>query len=419
MSETRRGNQQKHCLDDSKEVMPSDLHAKQSRDLISKHQNLGAVPRKDGRANVQKSLQQDLSRGGERISNHGLLDRNVQSETTTRDKLQAIPCLGGKSNLQLHGSATASMSNKGTRVGVATDVSNGEFSKVPRESNKSDNLDGAQNCRLKPPISNGVSGRDPEGAPSSPARRESGQIMKEAKDLKHTADNLKNKGMDLESNSLYINAALKFLKAASLLELSNGENARHGEITQSMTVYTDTAKLCEYCAHTYERNKEMAAAALAYKCMGVAHMRVVHSKNVFINRDQHELQMAFQSAPSGESPSSSASDVDNLNNHALMDRSSANPGKVAGSPQVPADHVIAARHRALYARVLQYTRDSIAALEAFKRSENAFAVANASLDDASRESAGIPAVKRVMDFHFNDIDMLLHLVKLAMDAMSH
>ncbi|XP_057866424.2 cysteine-tryptophan domain-containing zinc finger protein 7 [Cryptomeria japonica] len=424
LGEMRRGNQLKHGLDDNTEAMPSDLHAKQNRDFTSKHQNLGVVPRKDGKANMQKSLQHDLSRGGERLSNHGLSDRNVQSETTTRDKLQAVPFLGDKPNLQGHGSATVCMSNRGTRAeGVATDVSYGEFSKVPRESSKADNLSGSLNCRLKPPTSNGVSGRDPEGALSSPVRRESGQTvsscMKEAKDLKHMADNLKSKGMDRDSTSLYFNAALKFLKAASLMELCNVENARHGEITQSMSVYTDTAKLCEFCAHTYERNKEMAAAALAYKCMGVAHMRVVHSKNLFISRDQHDLQMAFQSAPSGDSPSSSASDVDNLNNHALMDRSAANPGKVAGSPQVPADHVIAARHRAVYARVLQYTRDTIAAVEAFKKSENAFSVANGSLDDASHESAGISAVKRVMDFHFNDIDTLLHLVKRAMDEMSH
>ncbi|KAH9328389.1 hypothetical protein KI387_000497 [Taxus chinensis] len=426
LGEGRSGNQLKHGLDDCTEAPPSDFNTKQNRDLISKHQNSGAVPRKDGKANLQKSLQQDLSRVGERGSNHGLSDRKVQSETASiRDKLQAVPCFGDKPNLQGHGSAAGCMSKKGARVeGVGTDVSYGEVSKVPRESNKADNLNGMLSCRLKPPVSNGVSGRDAEGVLSSPVKREHGQAsasncMKEAKDLKHAGDNMKNKGMELESTGLYFNAALKFLKGASLLEPCNAENARHGEITQSMTVYTETAKLFEYCAVTYERIKEMAAAALAYKCMGVAYMRVVMSKHLCVSRDRHELQTAFHNAPPGDSPSSSASDVDNLNNHALMDKSSANLGKVVGSPQVAGDHVIVARHRPLYARVLQYTNDSIAAVEAFRKSECAFVAANGSLDDANSESAGISAVKRVMDFNFHDIDTLPHLVKLAMEAISH
>lgn len=50
---------------------------------------------------------------------------------------------------------------------------------------------------------------------------------------------------------------------------------------------------------TYERNKEMAGAALAYKCMGVAHMRVVLSKNLCLTGDWQELHAAFQNATLG------------------------------------------------------------------------------------------------------------------------
>lgn len=57
--------------------------------------------------------------------------------------------------------------------------------------------------------------------------------------------------------------------------------------------------LYRYCASTYERNKEMAAAALAYKCMGVTHMRIVASKTSGLTGDWHELHAAFQKAQLG------------------------------------------------------------------------------------------------------------------------
>jgi hypothetical protein len=52
-------------------------------------------------------------------------------------------------------------------------------------------------------------------------------------------------GSDHEITGLYFQAALKFLHGASLLEPYNADNAKHGEITQAMKVYTDTAKLFE------------------------------------------------------------------------------------------------------------------------------------------------------------------------------
>jgi hypothetical protein len=43
----------------------------------------------------------------------------------------------------------------------------------------------------------------------------------------------------------------------------------------------------------------MAAAALAYKCMEVAYMRVVYFSHTSASRDRHELQTALQMVPPG------------------------------------------------------------------------------------------------------------------------
>lgn len=57
--------------------------------------------------------------------------------------------------------------------------------------------------------------------------------------------------------------------------------------------------ICRFCAHEYEKIKDMAAAALAYKCMEVAYMKVIYSSHNNAIRDRHELQSALQMAPSG------------------------------------------------------------------------------------------------------------------------
>lgn len=53
------------------------------------------------------------------------------------------------------------------------------------------------------------------------------------------------------------------------------------------------------CAHKYDRCQEMVSAALAYKCMEVAYMRLVYCKHSSINRDRHELQSALQMVSQG------------------------------------------------------------------------------------------------------------------------
>lgn len=56
---------------------------------------------------------------------------------------------------------------------------------------------------------------------------------------------------------------------------------------------------CRDCAHEYEKRQEMAAAALAYKCMEVAYMRIVYCKNSSTNRDRQDLQTSLQMVPQG------------------------------------------------------------------------------------------------------------------------
>ena len=52
-------------------------------------------------------------------------------------------------------------------------------------------------------------------------------------------------GSDLEITGRYFQTTLKFLHGASLLEPCNSDNAKHGETTQAMKVYTYNVRLCE------------------------------------------------------------------------------------------------------------------------------------------------------------------------------
>lgn len=54
-----------------------------------------------------------------------------------------------------------------------------------------------------------------------------------------------------------------------------------------------------FCAHEFEKIKDMATAALAYKCVEVAYLRVVYSSHNTASRDRHELQTALQMVPPG------------------------------------------------------------------------------------------------------------------------
>ncbi|KAF5462526.1 hypothetical protein F2P56_018527 [Juglans regia] len=278
--------------------------------------------------------------------------------------------------------------------------------KVQKQVRKADSQNGTQHISSRHPTPNGQKARELD-APS-PARRDSSSsaatnALKEAKDLKHLADRLKNSGSNLESTELYFEAALKFLYGASLLE------------SGAKQVYSSTAKLCEFCAHEYEKLKNMAAAALAYKCMEVAYMRVIYFSHAIASRDRHELQTALQMVPPGESPSSSASDLDNLNNPTTLDK--VNLAKGVNSPQVAGNHVIAARSRPNFTRLLSFAQDVNFAMEASRKSRIAFAAANVSLSE-TKYAESISSIKRALDFNFQDVEGLLRLVRLAMEAIS-
>ncbi|XP_042475090.1 cysteine-tryptophan domain-containing zinc finger protein 7-like isoform X2 [Macadamia integrifolia] len=367
---------------------------------------------KDGKSTSQQNLL--LDRDGEKSSSRFLPDRIDKMDVALRrGKSQFFPHSGDKQDTQsrcprpMPGSASDVLPVDASGGGV------GDALKVSSHTGKLDNHNGACHSNLRHPTPNGLGVRDLNSlnAPSPARRDSSGQAaaniaLKEAKDLKHTADRLKDPGLDLERTRLYFEAVLKFLHAASLFEPFTNE------ITRSTSVYSETARLCGFCAHEYERLKEMAAAAMAYKCMEVAHMKVIYSKHFTASKDQIELQNALKVVPPGESPSSSASDVDNLNNQAAVDKVVVT--KDNNSSQVAGSHVIIARNRPTFERLLGFTRDVTSAMEASRKSHNAFAAANASLEESGHREA----VRRVLDFSFHDVDGLLRLARLAMEVIS-
>ncbi|KAI3975649.1 hypothetical protein MKX01_023075 [Papaver californicum] len=243
-----------------------------------------------------------------------------------------------------------------------------------------------------------------------PSSQAAVNAIKEAKDLKHTADRLMKLGQELESAEIYFQACLKFLRGSSLLEHCNTESTKRGDMNYMIEMYSSTAKLWDYVAHAYEKLNVMAAAALAYKCTEVAYMKVIYSKNLIVHKDRHELQEALKLVPPGESPSSSSSGVDNLNNQVTLDKVAL--AKADGS-QITTNHVIVAQNHPKFVRVLNFAENVNNAMEASRKSQNALALvaANAGAEVMS-------SVKSVIDFTFHDIDGLLHLVRLAMETIS-
>ncbi|XP_073052227.1 LOW QUALITY PROTEIN: cysteine-tryptophan domain-containing zinc finger protein 3-like [Primulina eburnea] len=286
---------------------------------------------------------------------------------------------------------------------------NGDALKASRQSKKRENQNDQPSSSRNPKLHKA---RDAEVP--SPVRRDSNSqaannALKEAKDLKHLADRLKHSGSG-ESNGLYFEASLKFLHAASLLESGSTEGSKHNDV-HSMNIYSSTAKLCEFCAHEYEKSKDMATAALAYKCTEVAYMRVVYSSHSRAGRDRNDLQTSLQIFPPGDSPSSSASDVDNLN-HASTDNST-------GLTKVgePGSHVITSQNRSGFLRLLNFAQDITFALEASRKSRNAYAAASSKLGETLHKD-GITSLKKALDFNFQDVQGLLRLVRVSMEVIN-
>ncbi|KAI4341700.1 hypothetical protein MLD38_026393 [Melastoma candidum] len=254
----------------------------------------------------------------------------------------------------------------------------------------------------------------------SPIRKDSSnqdanKVIKEGADLKHMADRLKNTDSSLGRTELYFQAVLKFLSGASLLESSKMDGSKQNDTMLSSTqVYASTAKLCEYCAHEYEKCKDVASAALAYKCMEVAYMKVVYSSSNTAGRDRVDLQKTFKINPAGESPSSSVSDLDNVNNSAAMEKSAPKCGR---SPNVSQSQSIIAQNREQLIRLFNFSHNVTNAMEASRRSHIAFTAASARAGD-THYVEGISCIRRALDFNFHDVQGLVGLVRLASETIN-
>ncbi|OVA04331.1 zinc finger protein [Macleaya cordata] len=363
---------------------------------------------KDGKSSSKQKLLQ--IRESEEPSNKFVSDRIDHLETAPKKgKSKSLSYSGDKQEILAHPHRPTAGKLKGSGSDILPVDASGC---IPM---KLDNQNGAYHSSSRQSTSSGLLVRNLES--QSPVRKDSSSqaaanAFKEAKVLKHTADRLKNTGQELESTGIYFQAALKFLQGASFLELCNNDSIKHGEMPYMIEMYSSTAKLCEFVAREYERFKKMAAAALAYKCMEVAYMKVIYSKNSTVSKDRHELQTALQMVPPGESPSSSSSDVDNLNNQGTLDKVVL--AKNVSSPQITGNHVIVARNHPNFVRLLNFAQNVNFAMEASRKSQNALAAANAGPEDAE----GIASVKTVIDFTFHDVDGLLRLVRLAIEAVS-
>ncbi|XP_020107935.1 uncharacterized protein LOC109723858 isoform X2 [Ananas comosus] len=359
--------------------------------------------------NVTEDLKQMSSSRAKKSSIRLPTNNNDRSDLApATDKLQPTR---DKQEAHKLGPQIVSSPVKESRLEVySTEASNSDVSKMIKR--KQDIPNGVQQNSLRQST--------PYSLDTSSSLRKEGHsaastVLKEARDLKHRANRLKSEGLELESTGLYFEAALKFLHVASLWEPLSFDGSKQADAAQSIQMYSDTAKLCEFCAREYERCKEMAAAALAYKCVEVAYLKSAYYKHSSANKDGQELQTALLMIPPGESPSSSASDVDNLNNQGTLGKAASAKG--VNSPLVTANHVIAARNHPHLMRLLTYTHDLNSAFEATRKSQIAIAAAaGASLE--KHGAHGIDSVRRVLDFNFHNVKGLLRLVRLSKESIS-
>ncbi|XP_048597960.1 cysteine-tryptophan domain-containing zinc finger protein 7 [Brassica napus] len=296
--------------------------------------------------------------------------------------------------------------------------------KVSMESNKEDSSKEHQDPINKLENTNSTKTkvmRHDDHVGSSPLKKEitsqaASNSIKEATDLKHIADRLKNAGNNHESIGFYFQAALKFLHGASLLESSGTENATHKSIVTSKHIYGSTAKLCKFCAHEYEKDKDMGAAALAYKCMEVAYLRITYSSHGNINRYKSELEASLQVIPSGESPSF-ASDGENPNKTLAAEKVALST-PVRSSPKVTGNHVLSSGNHSSLSQLLTFSQNVSLAMDASRKAQTAFAVAKGKSSDTRYSSNGITCIKRALDFSFQDMEKLVHAVRLAMESIN-
>ncbi|XP_010533101.1 PREDICTED: uncharacterized protein LOC104808944 isoform X2 [Tarenaya hassleriana] len=238
-------------------------------------------------------------------------------------------------------------------------------------------------------------------------------VLKEANKLRKLADCLKSSGFECEHKEASFKASLKFLYGASLLEMCSGENVLN-ETMNHVEAYSTAAKLSESCALEYESNQEMAAAALAYKCTEVSCMRIIYGRSLGASRDWNSLQKVLQTAPKGESPCSSASDIDNFNHQGVVNKSCFSTG---GLPRIAGNHHNVARSQQNFVQLLDFAEVMNLAMEASTKSRNAFRAATVTLKESEFRDC-VSSIKTVVNFSFHNVEVLIRQVELALDGLS-
>lgn len=237
-------------------------------------------------------------------------------------------------------------------------------------------------------------------------------LLKEARDLKHLSKRLKAKGDDFESTSMCFEAGLKFLHVASIWEDPPVDSSKQGDSVQAMKLYSQTGNLCGFCASEFERLKKAANAALAYKCVEVAYMKAAFFKHPGAMKDRHALQAASLMVPPAESPSSSASDIDNLNNQSTVAKAVSARGVY--SPQIASNPISRNNHHLM--GLLSYADDMNSAFEGTRKSQNSF---SAYLSGIGKNKVNGALVKKVLDFSFRDVKGLLQLIRHSLESINH
>ncbi|PAN19913.1 hypothetical protein PAHAL_3G307300 [Panicum hallii] len=238
-------------------------------------------------------------------------------------------------------------------------------------------------------------------------------LLKEARDLKHLSKRLKGKGDDFESTSMCFEAGLKFLHVASLWEGPTVDSSKQGDSVQAMKLYSETGNLCVFCASEFERLKKMANAALAYKCVEVAYMKAAFFKHPGAIKDRHALQAASLMVPPAESPSSSASDIDNLNNQSTVAKAVSARGVY--SPQIASNPISRNNHHLM--GLLSYAEDTNNAFEGTRKSQNSFSAYLSGIGKGKVN--GVSLVREVLDFSFHDVKGLLQLIRHSLECINH
>ncbi|XP_038972875.1 cysteine-tryptophan domain-containing zinc finger protein 3-like isoform X2 [Phoenix dactylifera] len=204
-----------------------------------------------------------------------------------------------------------------------------------------------------------------------------GFTLYEARNLRSSADRLKANGDEVEISEIYLHAGLKFLKGACLLECLTIPITRPRNAPVTFRSYNDAANLFKYCAETNEKNGKTEVAALAYKCMEVAYLRVAFAL-------QHVCSSSQSTLYKGDTRMSWNFEPKNYN----------------------ASHL---------KQLLSIPLHATAAMDASMRSRRALehAIKHHSCTDG-HETGSLSSVKKALDFSFYDVEEFVRLITFSL-----